>query len=234
MAFTLKDLPVCERPRERLCEFGSSALSMQELLQIILGQGNLNKSVLFTSQQLILKYGSVQKLYAASVKDLCEVEGIGYSKAAQIKAALELGKRLFLEETREYSNSVLSSKQAFQLANYYLKSSKKEKLLLFCLDVRGKLIYKPQTISVGILDCSLVHPREIFGSAIENKSSRILLAHNHPSGSSQPSDQDAFVTRQIYDAGVIIGIPLIDHIIVGNGEFCSLRELKPELFPLQQ
>lgn len=229
MKFTVRDLPASERPRERLEKLGSQTLSLQELLEVILGQGGKKHSISGIAHSLIQKYGSLESLSAATVEDLRDVGGVGYAKATQIKAAFELGKRYYLESS-ENLGAILTSMDAYKLARYYLKGKKQEYLMLFCLDVHGRLILKPEVISIGILDCSLIHPREIFNIAINNNSSKIILAHNHPSGSSIPSAQDYQVTSQVFQASKIIAIELIDHIVLGNHEFTSIREQKPEIF----
>ena len=230
MKFTIRDLPVAERPRERLQTFGARSLSMHELLEIIIANGGRSGSVHKISSELVSKYQSLENLDHASVGELCEVNGVGYAKAVQIKAAVELGKRLHAEVQKSSSNQILTSSDAHKLSAYYLKNKKKEHLLLFCLDVHGKLIGKPETISVGVLDCSLIHPREIFNCAVRNFAAKIILAHNHPSGSSVPSPQDIEVSRQIYQAGLIMGIELLDHIVIGESEYTSIRQDHAEVF----
>lgn len=230
MKFTLRDLPVRERPRERLQMLGASSLSMQELFEIILVSGGRSGSVHKITGDLISKYRSLEDLDCASVSEICAIKGVGRAKAVQIKAAVELGKRLQAESVNGSVGQILTSGDAYKLALYYLKNKKKEHLLLFCLDVHGKLIGQPDIISVGVLDCSLIHPREIFNTAIRNSAAKIIMAHNHPSGSSVPSPQDIEVTRQIYQASRIIGIELLDHLVIGNGEYVSIRQEQNEIF----
>jgi|SRR5579872_895995 len=230
MRFTLQDLPVQERPRERLEMLGPTSLSVQELLEIIIANGGRSGSVHRISNELISKYRSLENLESASISQLCQINGVGYAKAAQIKAAMELGKRFSLETFRHNSNQILTSGDAHKLSLYYLKNKKKEYLLLFCLDVHSKLVASPEIVSVGVLDCSLIHPREIFGHAVKNSAAKIMLAHNHPSGSSIPSPQDIEVTEQIYDAGKTMGIELLDHIVIGDSEYMSIRQDHPEIF----
>lgn len=230
MQLRVRDLPNNERPRERLSTLGAHSLSLRELLEIILGQGGGASSVLKMSEELVKGHGNVSKLDAASVAELCQIKGVGFSKACQIKAAFELGKRFYREDVAPNLGSALTPLEAYKLCRNYLKDKKKEHLMLFCLDVRGKLISHPETISIGTLDCSLVHSREIFSVAMKNYASRILLAHNHPSGATEPSDGDLEATRKVFEAGNIIGIPLLDHIIIGSFSYTSLREQNPEVF----
>ncbi|MDB4940290.1 MAG: hypothetical protein JWO40_715 [Candidatus Doudnabacteria bacterium] len=231
MSVTIQDLPLVDRPRERLRSFGASSLSLQELLGIILGHGSSKVgSVINLTKNIFSKYKSLEELNDASIPDLTSIEGVGYVKAVQIKAAFELGKRLQVEYVQPQSGNIFNSLDAFKLADKYLKNEKKEHLLLFCLDSRSRLITDPRTISIGTLDSSLLHPREIYIAAIKNYASRIILAHNHPSGASLPSKADLEVTKQVSDAGKVVGIQLIDHIVVGANEFTSIGELYPDLF----
>lgn len=231
MSFTIRDLPTVDRPRERLHSFGASSLSLQELIDVILGHGGSSSgSVSDITREILTKYKSLEDLDNASISDLRGVKGVGYVKAIQIKAAFELGKRLQLEYVQPKSGNIFNSKDAFLLTERYLKNEKKEHLLLFCLDSRSRLISEPQTLSIGTLDASLIHPREIFVSAIKNYASRVILAHNHPSGSSVPSPADLEVTRQVVSAGKIVGIPLLDHIVVGKNEYSSIGQLSPDIF----
>jgi DNA repair protein RadC len=227
---SVRDLPIVDRPRERLSSFGASSLSLQELLGVILGHGGAKGSILDITKHIVGKYKNLQTLDAASIQELTAIEGVGQAKAVQIKAAFELGKRLQVEYVFPESDSVFNSLDAFKLADKYLRHEKKEHLMLFSLDNRRRLITKPEVISVGTLDSSLLHPREIFVKAIKNYASSVILAHNHPSGVSQPSPQDLEVTKQIFDAGKIIGIQLVDHIVLGLNEYVSIHECFPQLF----
>lgn len=226
----LRDLPQAEKPRERLLKLGAGSLSMRELLEIILSQGNRKESVTEIATKIIDKYPSWNGIDSASIQELQSVKGVGTAKAAQIKAAFEFGKRFYAESVEPRSNSVLNTQQAYFLCQGYFKHKKKEHLMLFCLDVRGRLISEPEILSVGTLDCSLIHPREIFGTAMKKHASRILLAHNHPSGSIEPSDADIEVTKQVYRSGEIMGIQLLDHLVVGADSFTSIQEYSPAVF----
>jgi DNA repair protein RadC len=199
-------------------------------LGIILGQGSVSGSVLKLSGEIISKYQKLENLEHASVQELQAIKGVGDAKATKIKAAFELGKRLQLEFSQPHSDNIFNSLDAYRLALRFLKNKKQEHLLLFCLDTRSRLISEPQTISVGTLDASLLHPREIFITAIRNFASKVILAHNHPSGSSLPSRADLEVTRQVVEAGRVVGIGLIDHIIIGANEYTSIGEFQPALF----
>lgn len=228
----LRDLPRAEKPRERLLKLGAESLSMQELLEILLSQGNRQESVSDIANKIVYKYQNWNGINAASIGDLKSVTGVGNAKAAQIKAAFEFGKRFYAENIEPQSDSILNTQQAYLLCQKYFKHKKKEHLMLFCLDVRGRLIAEPEVLSVGTLECSLIHPREIFHSAITNHAARILLAHNHPSGSAEPSDADLHVTEQINAAGHLMGIQLLDHLVIGSAKFVSIRKHSAQLFEL--
>lgn len=229
----IKDMPGQERPRERLNSLGAQSLSLHELFQVILAQGGYKTSVASISHRIISRFKSLDNLEQAKMQELCSIEGVGYAKASQIKAALELGRRYSMRRPSNSEKKILSSADAYKIGNYYLRGKKKEHLLLFSLDSRGRLIVEPETVSIGVLDCSLVHPREIFNIAIRNSAASIIIMHNHPSGSVDPSDQDFEVTKQIYLAGNIIGIGLVDHIVIGKWSYSSIRELNPEIFAVR-
>ncbi|TSC65409.1 MAG: DNA repair protein RadC [Candidatus Doudnabacteria bacterium Gr01-1014_77] len=227
---TIQDLPKSERPRERLESLGCVSLSLRELLEIVMAKGSGNSSVLTVAQDLVSKYPSLESLHQASLKDLQQIKGVGFAKAAQIQAALELGRRLHLESTKPLSKSIFNVLEAYKMCSGYLRHKKKEHLMLFCLDSRMRLCSEPEVISIGNLVGSLIHPREVFEAAIKAHAAQMLLAHNHPSGSSTPSDPDIEVTKQIYDAGKLMGIELVDHIVVCADEYTSIREFAPDLF----
>jgi DNA repair protein RadC len=230
MNVAIRDMPKTERPRERFMSVGPQSLAVHELIEIIFGSGNSGSPVPAISGSLLVKYDTLERIDTASLAELCTVRGLGQAKALKLKAALELGKRFNWEHVFPASSAVITTEDADRLARCHFKNKKKEHLMLFCLDVRGKLISAPEVISVGILDCSLVHPREVFKSAIGAHASKIMLAHNHPSGSSAPSDADIEVTQQIYGAGKIVGIELIDHIVLGADSFTSIRQAEPDIF----
>jgi DNA repair protein RadC len=225
----VRDLPPLERPRERFDLRGAEAVSLQELIAISLNNGYKNKSAITIAEDLLSRFKSLNGIDSASIADLSGVLGVGYAKAVRLKAAIELGKR-FVVESAALGASIMNSQQAFAIASYYLKGKMQEYLLLFCLNVRGGLIDEPEVISIGILDASCIHPREIFKKAIQKSAARIVLAHNHPSGSIEPSEADLQTTHHLYQAGMIMGIELTDHIITAGTEFCSLREQHPKLF----
>ncbi len=234
MSFYLKDLPALERPRERLLQSGAGSLSLFELFEIIFSQGSKKNNVFQISNNLLAQYGSLAQMRQATIQELCQIQGIGEAKAAQLHAAIELGRRLFAENNTPKSGAILDTNHASKLALSYLKDKKKEHLLLFCLDSRSRLIVRPQIISVGTLNSSLVHQREVFDCAIRNHAAQIMLAHNHPSGDFTPSFEDFETTKNIALAGNIMGINLLDHIVIGADNFSSIRVANPEIFDVQK
>lgn len=224
-SFTIHDLPAQERPRERLFELGEKALSLTELLALILGRGAPGESVIFIAQKLISKFKNFQSINNASLKDLMSVKGIGRAKAAQIKAALELAKRIQEPQSYNKKMQIKSPVDVFKIIKKNLKGKKKEYLIGIFLNTRNYLISVSQ-ISIGILNANLIHPREVFKEAISASAAAVIVAHNHPSGDPQPSDEDIRLTKTLVKAGTIIGIELIDHIIVSDDKYLSMKEEK--------
>jgi DNA repair protein RadC len=224
-SFTLHDLPAQERPRERLFKLGEMALSLTELLALIFGRGAPGESVMLLAQKLITKYKNFQGINNASLQDLMTVKGIGRAKAAQIKAVLELAKRAQEPQSYNKKTQIKGPEDVFKIVKKSLKGKKKEYLLAVLLNTRNYLI-SVSRISVGILNANLIHPREVFKEAISVSASAVIVAHNHPSGDPQPSDEDIRLTKILVKAGAIIGIELIDHIIVSDDKYLSMKEEK--------
>ena len=212
----LKDIPKIDRPRERFLEKGPDALSKSELLAILIGSGIKGKNVKQLSEQVVRKYGN--KFLDITVDDLLEISGIGKAKALQIVSALALVKR-FYEELGPKDNIVLSAQDAVSLASE-IRDKKKEYLVCLYLNARNALL-KKEIISIGTLDKSIIHPREIFGPAIELRAAGVVLLHNHPSGDITPSIQDIEVVNKILEAGKIMGVNVIDFIIVSDVDIHS-------------
>ena len=221
-SFTVHDLPLGERPRERLLKLGSEALSAQEILALILGRGIKGESVMVTSQKLLSHFGNLKGVANASVEELTQIRGIGPAKAAQIKAALELSRRLEADIGDKPQPIVKSPEDVVAVARRQLKGKKKEHFLVLCLDTRNKLINcKP--VSIGSLDTSIVHPREAFKEAVSSSAASVVFVHNHPSGDPEPSKEDVELTKRLAKAGEIIGISVLDHIIVCDKSYLSLK-----------
>ncbi len=221
-SFTIHDLPLSERPRERLQKFGAEALSAQEILAVILGRGISGESVTVTVQRLFSHFGNLRGIASASVEELSQVKGIGLAKAAQIKAAFELANRLESHSETDKKSAVKTPEEVVSLVRGKLKGKKKEHFLALLLDTRNQLI-KMAEISIGSLDTSIVHPREVFKEAISASAASVIFVHNHPSGDPQASEDDLKLTKRLVQAGEIIGIDVLDHIIIGDTNFLSLK-----------
>jgi DNA repair protein RadC len=220
-SFTIHDLPKEERPRERLVKLGEQALSAQELLQLILGRGVAGESVAVTAQKLLSQFGSLEKLAEASIEELSSIKGIGLAKAAQIKAVFEIGRR-FSTHTPSYKSKELTDpKKVYQLIKSKLKDYHKEHFYIIILNSRN---WSVAEVSIGSLNASIVHPREVFAEAIKNKAASVIFVHNHPSGDPEPSEDDLEITKRLVDGGKILGIEVVDHVIVAKDKFVSFKE----------
>ena len=219
-SFTVRDLPRQERPRERLQKFGPEALSAQELLALVIGRGIPKKSVMNIAQELLARFGNIKAISQATIEELSQIRGIGLAKAAQLKACFELGKREDLEP--ELKNFDIKDPEAVVKAiRVSIKDKAKEHFKLILLNPRNKII-GISTISIGTLNASLVHPREVFKDAITHSAASVVLAHNHPSGDPEPSEDDIKITKKLVDSGKILGIEVLDHIIIAKNGFKSL------------
>jgi len=219
--FTIHDLPNEERPRERLVKFGEQALSAQELLQVILGRGIAGESVTVTAQKLLSQFGSLQKLAEASIEELSLIKGIGPAKATQLKAVFEIGHRISSQTSPYKSKDLSDPKKVYELIKSKLKDYHKEHFYMIALNSRNHSITE---VSVGSLNASIVHPREVFEEAIKNKAASVIFAHNHPSGDPEPSEDDLAITKRLVEAGKILGIEVLDHVIVTKTGFFSFKE----------
>jgi DNA repair protein RadC len=221
-ALTVRDLPRSERPRERLAALGAEALSEQELLACLLGRGVAGESVLVSARRLLAAFGTLQGIGGASVEQLSGVHGIGPAKAAQLKAAVEVARRL--SRAPRASRPVIDSVEAAAaVLRPLLLDKQKEHVVALLLDNRHRLI-RTSPIAIGSLSASLVHPRELFKEAIAASAAAVIVAHNHPSGDPAPSAHDVELTRRLAEAGALLGIEVVDHLIVGADGVVSLRE----------
>ena len=214
----LKDIPIENRPRERLEHLGAPALSDAELLAIILKIGNRKENVVDMSNRILSKHG-FEKLSFCSLKELQGNYGVGQAKASQILALFELHKRY--EVSKRKRKPIKSAKDVFKYISPNLSSLDKEHLVVLHLDSKNKII-KDEVISIGTLNSSLVHPREVFKEAIKSSANSIILVHNHPSGDVEPSEEDILTTKKLKESGEVVGIKLLDHIIIGNGKWKNI------------
>ncbi len=221
-SFTIHDLPKTERPRERLLKFGSEVLSAQELLALIISRGIPGKSVMNIAQELLSEFKNIKGVGQATIEQLCKIKGVGLAKATQIKACFELGKREELNpELKDLD--IKNPESVVKAIRATIKDKAKEHFKLVLLNTRNKIILITN-VSVGTLNANLVHPREVFKDAITHNAASIILAHNHPSDDTEPSEDDLEITRRLVESGKILGIEVIDHIIVTKSEFLSFKE----------
>jgi DNA repair protein RadC len=220
---TLHDLPKIERPRERLVAHGARNLSSVEILALILGRGVQGEPVVKLAERLLSTYGSLSGIATASLEDLQQIRGVGLAKACQLQACAEMASRMKMDNVVHDAPRKISDPQAvFQLAISHITDFHKEHYVLVSLDVRSKFL-GIDTISIGILDAALVHPRETFAAAMRRHAAKVIVCHNHPSGDVNPSDDDLMVTKRLVTAGKIMGIAVIDHVIVSKDAFYSLQ-----------
>lgn len=222
-SFTVRDLPKPERPRERLHRLGPEALSSQELLALVIGRGIPKKSVMTIAQELLAKFGSVKAVGQATLEELSQIKGIGVAKAAQIKACFELAKREELDPPGLVPFDIKNPEAVVKAIRTAIQDKAKEHFKLLLLNSRNKIL-RISTVSIGTLTTSLVHPREVFKEALLHSAASVVLAHNHPSGDPEPSEDDLKITRKLVESGKILGIEVIDHLILGKNHFYSFRE----------
>lgn len=218
----IKQYPTAELPRERLMRDGVDALSIQELLAILLGTGTHGKTVLDLSQELLLHFGGTEGLLQASVAELQQFKGIGSAKAILLKAAFGIALRAKREKLGA-SPLVRSIQDVLEIAVPQIGDLKKEAVLIILRDVKCRLI-RSEVISLGTLSEVLVHPREVFQIAIRHGAYSLVICHNHPSGDPTPSEEDITLTKKLDDCAKLVGIPLVDHIIIGRDNFISMHK----------
>ena len=221
--YTIKELPITERPREKLYDYGPKALSNEELLAIIIRTGNKEDTAIDLARRLLSKdKRGLVALRDTTLQELMETKGIGKCKAAQILAAIEIGKRInYLDAL-----SKIKINEPSTIANLYMDEMRylqKEHFRVVLLDTKNQIIVTEE-ISIGTLNASIVHPRDVFRAAIKRNANSIILIHNHPSGDPTPSNEDINITKRLLEAGNLIGIKVLDHIIIGDNKYISFRE----------
>lgn len=218
----IRDTPKEERPRERFLQEGPKSLSNQELLALLIRTGTKNESVIQLSSRLIRTFEGLRLLKDASIEEITAIHGIGEAKAIQILAAIEIGRRI--NSLNNQDRYVIRSPE--DCANYCMNEMRflsQEHFVCLYLNTKNQVLHK-QTIFIGSLNASIVHPREVYKEAFRRSAASIICLHNHPSGDPQPSREDIEVTKRLVECGKIIGIELLDHVIIGDQKFISLKE----------
>lgn len=218
----IRDVHVDDRPRERLIRQGAQSLSNQELIAILLRTGTKQESVLTLANRVLNYFEKLHELRHATIEEIVSVKGIGEAKAVQLLAAIELGRRLAQKQV-DTRFTIRSPQDAATYLMPEMSSLQQEHFVVLFLNVKNQVLHK-QTIFIGSLNSSIVHPREIFREAVKRSAASIICAHNHPSGNATPSPEDIEVTKRLQEAGYIIGIELVDHVIIGDHQFISLKE----------
>ena len=219
----IKDLPEADRPREKLIKKGSQNLKDEELLAILLGTGVEGKNVLEVAKQILRKC-SKKRLLKMKYEDLSKIKGIGPAKACIILASQELVKRAL--KIQDETLPIIRSTKDIIAQAVYLRDKTREHLMTIYLNARNEMIWKKQSTFIGTLNANLVHPREIFNEALEHNASSVILVHNHPSGDAEPSQDDLEITKRITEAGKIMGIDVLDHVIITKNKVFSFKENK--------
>ena len=223
-SLAIRELPSPERPRERLKTHGPRALSAVELMAILLGAGAEGRSAIEVGRELLAScQGSLRRLAARPLPALTAVRGVGPAKAIAIHAALELGFRMANEETFE-GIQLMSALDVYRIYAPRIQDLPFEEFHVATLDAQHRL-QSDVLVTRGLLNAALAHPREVFRHAIAENAYAVMLVHNHPSGDPVPSEHDKFITAQLHLAGQILGIPVLDHVIIGRGRFASFAEL---------
>ncbi|GAB4397869.1 MAG: DNA repair protein RadC [Anaerolineales bacterium] len=220
--YRIADLQTSERPRERLAELGAQALSDSELLAILLRVGVEGENAVQMGQRLLKNLGGIVGIHRATFEEVCAEHGIGPAKAAQLKAAIELGRRLTLASPEERP-SIHSPADAAALVQYEMSALTQEELRILLLDTRNRVL-RIETVYRGSLNSSQVRVGELFKAAITRNAAALIVVHNHPSGDPTPSPDDVAVTRAIVQAGKLLDVDVLDHLVIGLGKFVSLKE----------
>jgi len=220
MGLAIKNLPAHERPREKLIAKGVENLSDKELLAILLRTGQAGKSAIDIAESILTKYPK-KKILDVSFADLKKMNGIGADKACSLLAAFELTKRVL--DVQKNGRPIIENTEQALAQLHDIRAHKKEHFVALYLNARNELIHR-EDISVGTVNASIVHPRDVFAPALEHNATAVIVAHNHPSGSPEPSPEDREVTTRLKDAGKLLGITFIEHIIVTKDAHTAIRQ----------
>ncbi len=223
---TIKELPTEERPYEKLEKYGAEILSNAELMAIIIKTGTKAETSVEVAQKILKEYGEdsdLTFLHDISLEELTCIKGIGRVKAIQLKAAIQLGKRI-ASSASQNKVFIHSPADVSKLVMEELRYLKQEHFKILMLNIKNRVL-KQNSITIGTLNASIVHPRDVFSEAIRIKCASIILVHNHPSGDPEPSQEDIEVTKRLVESGKILGIDVLDHIIIGEGKYISLKEI---------
>lgn len=218
----MKEVPVQARPRERLWEYGEESLSDQELLAILLRTGTRSANVMELAMRTLMQFGDLYQLKQATLSELMAIPGIGKIKAIEIRAAIELGARITKTSQLKFGQ-ITSSKKAGEMLMEEMQDLQQEHVVAMFLNTKNEII-KKETLFIGSLNSSVAHPREIFKGAVRYSAARIILGHNHPSGNPEPSQADCLFTKRVKECGELMGIELLDHFVIGEGSYISLKE----------
>lgn len=221
-SYRITDLSISERPRERLEKLGAGALNDAELIAILLRTGLPGENAVQIGQRLLNSFGGLHGLHKASFEDLCTQPGVGLAKAAQLKAAIELGRRMVRDHPEEQP-AIHGPQDAADLVMYEMSALEQEELWVILLDTRNRVL-KIESLYRGSLNSSQVRIGEVFKAAIKRNAAAIIVVHNHPSGDPTPSPDDIALTRAVIQAGKLMDVEVLDHLIIGLGRFVSLKE----------
>lgn len=221
---TMRSMPAGERPRERLAALGSSVLTDAELVAILLGSGTRSQTALEVARSLLHR-GGLRVLAQASVEELARQHGIGAARACALKAAAEIGKRLTMSSAERAT--ITSPGDVGDLLMEDMRYLDREHFRIVMLNTRNQVL-AVESVAVGSLNAAIVHPREIFKAAISRSAAAVVLVHNHPSGDPTPSQDDIQITRRLVDAGRLLGIEVLDHVVIGDNRYLSLRTTRTD------